>query len=70
MTWWPFNRDRGGGPSREALESLIDSERELREAKRLRSQAEIVGSSLAASHARNHIVASLERALRNNGKAV
>ena len=68
MSWWPFKKDRPQGPSDEALSSLLASEKQLKEARSLRAQAEVAGSSLADSHGRNHIVESLERALQNNGR--
>lgn len=55
---WPFKR-RKALPSREALQSITDGERELEVARRLRRESEQVGHALATAHNENHIAAGL-----------
>lgn len=66
---WPFSHrtPRHTGPSPEALDSILEGERDLREAKHIRSEAEEVGRSLRNSHAMNHVGESLIAMITGKG---
>lgn len=68
MSIWPSRR-RPPQPSKEALDSIIEGNRELAEVQQLRRESETVGAALRKAHEENHIAAALEAAIRRRRTA-